>query len=261
MGESRRACLSNQRSTRLPEILPHFEINVTAWAGCDWLALRFAPSLVASCGPRNGASLFAVLVFIDESGDPGFKIQRGSTPVFTAALVAVQDMEQARLSQKAIAATATRLRIQPEFKFSKCRPEVRDAFFAAVLPYDFCVRAIVVKKEKIYSPHLRSNKESFYAFFMKSMLKFDDGLMQKARIIIDGSGDREFKREINAYFRAHLGERVREIKFSDSRSDPLVQMADMCVGAIARSYRDDRSDPGRWRNMLQPKIENVWDFK
>jgi hypothetical protein len=59
-------------------------------------------------------------------------------------------------------ATAIRLRIKPEFKFSKCSDEVRDAFFGAVRPFEFCVRAIVVQKELIYSPHLRSEKEAFY---------------------------------------------------------------------------------------------------
>jgi Protein of unknown function (DUF3800) len=205
---------------------------------------------------------FKVLIFIDESGDPGFKLQRGSTRVFTAALVAFHDIEQARLAQNAIEATATRLRIYPEFKFSKCRPEVRDAFFLAVKPYDFRVRAIVVKKDRIYSTRLRSDKESFYAFFVKSMLRFDDGLLERARIIIDGSGDREFKREMGAYFRKQLGGgRVKEIRFSDSRSDPLVQLADMCVGAIARSYKEERSDRLRWRDMIGSKIDDVWDFK
>lgn len=202
-----------------------------------------------------------MLVFVDESGDPGFKVQRGSTPEFTAALVAFEDTDQARLTQKAIETTATRLRVFPEFKFSKCRPEVRDAFFSAVLPYEFCVRAIVVKKEKLYSPHLRTNKESFYSFFIKSMLKYDGGLLSQAQIIIDGSGDRVFKRQIGAYFRTHLGGRIKDIRFVNSKSDPLVQLADMCVGAIARSYKDHRSDAKRWREMISPKIEDVWEFK
>ena len=110
-----------------------------------------------------------MLVFIDESGDPGFKLNKGSTAVFTAALVAFRDVEQARAAQVAIEATATRLHVQPEFKFSKCRPEVRDAFFEAVRPFEFNVRAIVVQKARIYSAHLRSEKEAFYAFFVKSM--------------------------------------------------------------------------------------------
>jgi Protein of unknown function (DUF3800) len=108
-----------------------------------------------------------VLVFIDESGDPGFKTQRGSTRAFTAALVAFQNVDAAKLCQKAIKAIQQRLTIFPEFKFSKCRPEVKDAFFSAVMPFEFRVRAIVVKKEKIYSLRLRQNKESFYAFFVK----------------------------------------------------------------------------------------------
>jgi hypothetical protein len=70
-----------------------------------------------------------MLVFIDESGDPGFRLEKGSSSVFVAALVAFRDPAQARAAHATIEATAARLRIKPEFKFSKCRPEVRDAFF------------------------------------------------------------------------------------------------------------------------------------
>jgi hypothetical protein len=203
-----------------------------------------------------------MLVFIDESGDPGFKVSKGSSAVFTAVLVAFRDRAQAIPTQLAIEALARRLRIQPEFKFNKSRPEVRDAFFEAMMPFGFCVRAIVVEKEKIYSLRLRTNKEAFYGFFIKSMLKFDDGLLSAAKVVIDGSGDREFKQQLRSYFRLHLGpNRLEKLSFRDSRSDCLVQLADMCAGAIARSYKDDRSDAGRWRAMLKPKIEDIWEFE
>src|SRR5215475_2325992 len=146
-----------------------------------------------------------MLVIIDESGDAGFKLNKGSTPVFVAVLVAFRYEEQARAAQDAIEAVAARLRIRPEFKFSKCRDEVRDAFFEAVRPFNFCVRAIVVEKELIYSPLLRTRKEAFYSFFVKTMLKFDDGLLKAASIVIDGSGDQEFRRELESYLRLHLG--------------------------------------------------------
>jgi hypothetical protein len=203
-----------------------------------------------------------MLVFIDESGDPGFKVSKGSSPVFTAVLVAFRDRTQAAPTNDAIDALAKRLRVHPEFKFSKSRPEVRDAFFNAVAPFDFCVRAIVVVKEKIYSPHLRKNKEAFYGFFVKSMLKFDNNLLQGAKIVIDGSGDREFKRELASYFRRHLGAgQMEKLSFQDSESDRLVQLSDMCAGAIARSYNKDRQDASRWRNLLAPKIEDIWEFR
>jgi len=61
--------------------------------------------------------------------------------------------------------------------------------------------------------------------------------------------------------RNHLGDRMKTLRFSESHRDILIQLADMCVGAIARSYREDRNDRKRWRDMLGPRIGNVWDFK
>jgi hypothetical protein len=54
---------------------------------------------------------------------------------------------------------------------------------------------------------------------------------------------------------------VRDCRFSDSRTDPLIQLADMCAGAIARSFRADRRDAHRWRDMLRPRIDDVWRFQ
>ncbi len=203
-----------------------------------------------------------MLVFIDESGDPGFKLAKGSSPIFVVALVAFKDVEQSRRAIAAIDEAARKSKIPNEFKFSKSRPEVRDCFFEAVLPFDFCVRAIVIEKDKIYSPHLRTDKDAFYSFFVKSMLKFDNGLLQNAKVVIDGSGEQAFKRELSSYLRKHTGENaIRKLTFSDSRNDRLVQMADMCTGAIARSYREHRGDAQRWRDMLKPRIEDIWPFR
>jgi hypothetical protein len=154
------------------------------------------------------------------------------------------------------------LRIRPEFKFNKCRDETRYAFFETVRPFEFRVRAIVVKKELIYSPLLRSKTEAFYSFFVKTMLNFDNGLLKDARIVIDGSGDRGFRQELEAYLRRELGRgRVKSIRFKNSESDRLVQLADMCAGAIARSYKANRDEPFRWRRMLGRKIDDDWEFR
>lgn len=203
-----------------------------------------------------------MLVFIDESGDPGFKVSKGSSPLFVVSLVAFKKVENSVLAQEAIAGVANAHKLSTEFKFSQSRDEIRDAFFQALKPIDFCVRAIVVQKEKIYSPHLRTDKEAFYAYFVKTMLKFDNGLLQHAKVIIDGSGDQTFKRELSRYLKRHTGPgAIREVRFSNSKNDRLVQLADMCTGAIARSYRQDRADARRWKDMLADKIEDIWDFR
>ncbi|MGJ0452113.1 MAG: DUF3800 domain-containing protein [Methylocystis sp.] len=54
---------------------------------------------------------------------------------------------------------------------------------------------------------------------------------------------------------------IKDIRFANSSNDRLIQLVDMCAGAIARSYKRERSDARRWRDMLGPKIEDVWEFR
>lgn len=203
-----------------------------------------------------------MLVFIDESGDPGFKVDKGATPVFVAVMVIFRNGEDAAATQKAIAESEARRLHKPEFKFNKCDDRVRDAFFTVVRNCPFSVRAIVVRKDLIHSNRLKSNKESFYEYFVKQMMQFDNGMLKDAQVIIDGSGDRAFRRNLNAALRRRPGSGIiKDVRFKNSSTDLLVQLADMCAGAIARSYRKDRSQPARWRKMLALRINDVWDFK
>jgi len=203
-----------------------------------------------------------MLVFIDESGDPGFRIAKGSSPVFVVAMVVFADRVAATRTQDIVRNLLGRVHRRPEFKFNKCRNEVRDAFFVAVSAENFVVRAIVVRKELIWSERLRTDDESFYRFFIKSMVKFDNQTLKDARIIIDGSGDRAFRRSLATYLRQHVDRgAIDEVRIRDSKSEPLLQLADMCAGAIARSYRSDRADSQRWRSAIARKIEDVWEFK
>lgn len=134
---------------------------------------------------------------------------------------------------------------------------------AMVVFRDFMVRALVVEKARIYSDNLRENKARFYNYFVQMLLKHDNDLLQGARVKIDGSGDREFKRELERYLRQQCqAGKIASVKFAESHRDNLIQLADMAAGAIARSYReDDRKDADRWRRMLAAKIDDIWDFK
>lgn len=201
-----------------------------------------------------------MFVFIDESGDPGFKLDRGSTPIFAAAMVVFESRDAARDTEAVIRQALVDLRAHPEFKFNKSRDQVRDGFFAAVSGCDFCVRAIVVRKEIIHSDRLRTEKEEFYRFFVKNMVKHDGGLLHDAKVVIDGSGERVFRQDLERHLKRHADGGIKSVKFADSRRDPLVQLADMAVGAVSRSYRTDRKNPDRWRLQLGRKLHDVWEF-
>lgn len=203
-----------------------------------------------------------MLVFVDESGDPGFKLEFGSSRRFVAAMVIFKHNQSALETQRTIESCSARKCHRGEFKFSGCSDDIRDKFCEAVKYCDFRIRAIVVDKAVIYSERLKTNKEQFYNFFVRTMLSNHGGVLNGARVIIDGSGDKKFRHELNRYFRAQISSGiVKSVKFKDSKKDSLIQLADMCAGAIARSYRQDRSDAKKWRDMLAPRINDVWEFR
>ena len=205
-----------------------------------------------------------VLVLIDESGDPGFKLTRGSTSHFVIAMVIFQANADAERTGLAIKRLGDRLRVRPEFKFSKCCDVLRDEFFDCIAPMPFSVRGIVVDKCAITSNKLRDEKAMFYNFFVKMLLNNDNGALKGARIKIDGSGDRAFRQELNAYLRRELSQhQIQSVKFDDSRSNNLIQLADMCAGAILRGSRASPVGNVRWLQKLQKagRIGNVWNFK
>ena len=121
-----------------------------------------------------------MLVFIDESGDPGFKLDKGASAIFVAVMVVFDRDADAAAAQLAIEQSAARRIHKPEFKFNKCKDEVRDLFFEAVRNCNFTVRGVVVRKELIRSDRLKSDKEKFYAYFVRSMLSYDDDLLRHA---------------------------------------------------------------------------------
>ncbi len=163
-----------------------------------------------------------MLVFIDKSGDPRIKLDRGASPIFVAAMVIFQTPEAASGAQTTIAGSeARRLHKPREFKFNKCAYEIRDLYFEAIAPCDFSVRAIVVRKEVIFSTRLIADKERFYEYFVKQMMKNDNGALQDAKVTIDGSGDRAFRRDLNAALRLRLRQGViKKVQFKALQERP-----------------------------------------
>jgi hypothetical protein len=202
-----------------------------------------------------------MLVFIDESGDAGFGVNEGASPVFVAAMIVFADDLAAAETQKAIEASEARRRHTHEFKFSKCRDDARDSFFAAVAAQAFGVRAVVVEKQLVRSPALIAGRDNFYEFFVDALVQRNVATLRDARVIIDGSGSRAFRMSLNAALRRRLpAGALRSVRFKDSRTDVLVQLADMCAGAIARSYKPDRTRADRWLEALRPRIADIWEY-
>lgn len=204
-----------------------------------------------------------MLIFIDESGDPGFKLGRGSSSHFVVSMVIFDEDEHAQSTAETIKQALADLKIKPEFKFNKSRNVIRDAFFEKVKSCKFRVRALVVDKEKIYSKNLREDDEKFYNYFVRLLIDFKELKLNNVSIKIDGSGDREFKKELHRYLRSQVKSDFKlKIELVDSHKNHLIQLADMVAGAIAKSYpNQERQANSSWKQAMGKKIENIWDFK
>lgn len=208
-----------------------------------------------------------MLVFIDDSGDTGFKIEKGSTFNFVICLVIFDDDLEVEKTAVAIKELRRRLKFPEdmEFKFNKSSKKVREQFLHAINPFKFRVRCLVVDKKLIKSKKLKESKESFYGYFIKMALKHSNNSIYEARVKIDGSGDRVFRKSFLSYLRRELNSKQKKIikncKLVDSKGNVLVQMADMIAGSIRRSYDGKKTDSKIYKKIIKRHIENEWPFK
>ncbi|MBW4062151.1 DUF3800 domain-containing protein [Candidatus Saccharibacteria bacterium] len=207
-----------------------------------------------------------MLVLIDESGDPGFKITKGSTPVFIITAVIFDDTLMAEKVAVDLKLLKRELKLPDdyEYHFYNTRPRIREAFLRKAVEGDFRVRSIVMDKSKITSDEFKNSKSSFYNYTLKSLLKDPTARINQASIKLDGRGDREYKRAAGTYLRRELNTKTNHMiikfRYVDSKNDTLIQLADMASGAIYRSYQTDKTDSALYRGILTPKIENIWEF-
>ncbi|PJE61520.1 hypothetical protein COU87_04125 [Candidatus Roizmanbacteria bacterium CG10_big_fil_rev_8_21_14_0_10_39_12] len=208
-----------------------------------------------------------MLVFIDESGDPGFKILRGSSPHFVIALVVFDEdlnAEEAALKIKKLRKSLKKP-YSFEFKFNKCNRKLRTAFLSEIRSTTYRIRAIVFNKETMYSAHLRNNKEDFYNFALRQVLEHNNKTIKNAKIRIDGRGERAFRQQLTKYLRQSLNSQtkivMKNVRFRDSKKDVLIQMADMIAGSLRRYYDKNTTDWNIYRKIIKHQEEDVWEFK
>jgi hypothetical protein len=86
--------------------------------------------------------------------------------------------------------------------------------------------------------------------------------LEDADVRLDGTAGREYKQSTRAYFRKQLNattKKVGEFRFVDSKTNNLIQLADLCAGSIHRAV-SDKSDAAVYVDILKARIEEIWDF-
>ena len=125
---------------------------------------------------------------------------------------------------------------------------------------NFTVRAVLVDKERIVDNQIMQYKTSFYNYIIKEVLARNPDI-ENAYIHLDGKAENAYKQSVRTYFRQQLNvtkKTVGKFRFVDSKTDNMIQLADMVAGAIRRTTETDKSDCNRYYNIIKPKIVDLW---
>lgn len=207
-----------------------------------------------------------MLIFIDDSGDPGFKFTKGSSAIFVITIVIFEDNLVAEETAVALKKLRRDLKFPDdvEFKFHKSRLRVKEKFLEVASRFPYRVRAIVIQKEKIHSNFLRTSVDSFFNYTVMQVLKNNSGKIKRAKLRFDRRGERRIRNELRTYLSRELDNKKNNIfsdlKFVDSKENILIQLADMIAGTIASYYKDENKNKELLK-IIKKRIEDIWEFK
>jgi hypothetical protein len=202
-----------------------------------------------------------MLVFVDESGDSGMKQKDGSSALFVISAVIFEENEEAEACDKKISSLRDECfrGRDCEFHFTKCCDAYREKFLQGVAGHDFFYLCFVLNKAKLYGPGFLY-KDSFYKYTAKLLFENAKPYLQDARVIIDRSGNREFRTQLQSYLKRKINtdrKAISKVKTEDSESNNLLQLADMVCGAVARSYKLSDERGYRFRKLIAHRELNV----
>ncbi|HLD21689.1 MAG TPA: DUF3800 domain-containing protein [Patescibacteria group bacterium] len=198
-----------------------------------------------------------MLVFIDESGDSGLKMDKGSSRYFTVALVIFDDREEAIACDQRIELLKKELGWdkQSEFHFKRNSERVRKAFLQGVAPYNFFYHGVVINKDpnKLWGDGFQ-DKCSFYKYTCGLVFQNAKELLEDSIVVIDKSGNQDFRNQLAKYLRNKMNEKnkrvIKKVKMQRSEGNNLIQLADYVAGVINRSVQQKRKNHQDYRQII-----------
>lgn len=181
-------------------------------------------------------------IAIDESGDTGRKLWRGSSKWFILAAAIVPDsIEGCGLTCQCVSKYRQEFNYGNELHFSKNTHDQHLHFLQFMHDKDFVFAAVAIDKRKLLvkKPYILRSKTallqySFDALFSELKPWLDDPI-----VLIDASGPDSFNRALSRHLLKLFGSRhkgdfhsIKRVACVDSRDEPLVQLADYVAGAV-----------------------------
>lgn len=193
------------------------------------------------------------LVFVDDSGDPGFRATSSANFVMAAVVTdssTANEIDWKMAEFKLLKKWGPRV----EFKFQKTNKDIIRDLLKLLQGYNFKVYAIYIDKANFRDNYPQIKQSEIYNWVIKELLKLIP--LDGASVKIDGRSTRQHMLRTATYLRRELvlGGKGTKIKFEDSVNNNLIQLTDLVAGAINRSMQRDKTDAGRYIKIIDDKI-------
>lgn len=165
-----------------------------------------------------------MLLFCDESGDPGLPMEPGASAYFAVGIICCRDGEEAARLARVQEGPRAGLGWRGEFKWSKMPTEVRMGYLTGMTPMLRSYRVAIWDKQQVaLRSYFRPEVE-----VMRTCIDSFEHIEVADRIVIDGERDGRRSSEV----RTALG--VGEVRMERSHACPQLQMA-VCSSVSMRT--------------------------
>lgn len=188
-----------------------------------------------------------MLIFIDESGDTGLKLNRGSSPFFVISLIVFDDHAEADACDQRINLLRNELGLDEkyEFHFKNNSDRIKEEFLKAVSKYSFVYFSLVINKDPtILLGDQFEQKSTFYKYACNLVFTTALPLLSRSIVTLDECGSPRFKTELRKYLNGKLDNDgrsiIKKLKQEDSQKNNLLQLADYVSGVVNRKVQNRR---------------------
>jgi hypothetical protein len=193
-----------------------------------------------------------MLVFLDESGDTGWKPT--SQKHFVVSLIVFSSHDEAGACDSEISELRKSLSKSDdfEFHFSSNSDKIKLEFLKTVAPFNFSILTVAIHKDPngiIATTYKQKN--TFYRYACHSVLVNALPYLDKATVVMDKGKSHNFYSDFRKYIRTEFDDKskdiIRKIKPQDSKDNNLLQVVDYCAGIYARRFTNGKN----WRDYYK----------
>lgn len=197
----------------------------------------------------------------DESGDVSFSFDKGASRYFVVAVIATAAPESLR---RLLADVRERSGLPAQYEFSfnaLSSAPLRRRTFEALAEADFEGWAVVVDKTTLPDSFRVMRRLDFYLYFVTELVRLIPADKREgATLILDEFGSpAQVRTELRRFMTIRdIPRHFKRIQVRRSKSEPLIQAADLVAGAILR--RDAKGQADAF-DTIEKKLSQVLEFQ